>query len=527
MTQTVVIAGGGPVGLLLAIELRLAGVPTVVLERRSEQGSESFSRLLHGRSVDLLAQRGLLDELGELPRWPFVHFAHFPLDLTLADPWEYWLIVPQTRVERVLADRAVALGADLRTGTEVVGVTQDADGVTVTTRPYSPGPTAADGDAGDGGRGGETEIRGAYLVGADGQNSAVRDLAGFEAPAVGPSWYGTVAHVEGYVGPPGGTTTPGGMFGAIPDVDFHHLMTTEFDRPTPGHDEPVTFDEVRASVRRATGADVTEGRPRWLARYGNVARIPSTYRDGRVFLAGDAAHVHFHAVGHGLNTGLNDAVNLGWKLAAELSGWAPPGLLDSYDRERRPVGERAVQVMLAQLTLLHPYDTVRPLRALFGELTDIPEVVRRLVRPITDVRYPLEAFGEAADPALLGGRVDDPAAVAAPLLAGRGALLDRSGGEADLSAAAEWNARVDLVTVPAAAAEAGADGEEGSVGTGGTGAGGEAPTWVGRAVLVRPDGHVAWVDTAGPGEPTDVKGLSAALAAWFGEPSPPAGGARI
>ncbi|MEX5636082.1 FAD-dependent monooxygenase [Parafrankia sp. FMc2] len=488
MTQTVIIAGGGPVGLLLAIELRLAGVPTVVLERRPERDTESFSRLLHGRSVDLLAQRGLLDELGELPRWPFVHFAHFPLDLTLADPSEYWLIVPQSRVERLLADRAVALGADLRTGTEVVGVAQDADGVTVSVRPYGDG----DGD------GGGTEIRGAYLVGADGQNSTVREVSGFEAPAVGPSWYGTVAHVEDFQGPPSGTTGPGGMFGALPDAAFHVVMTTEFDRPTPGHDEPVTFDEVRASVRRVTGADIEQGRPRWLARYGNVTRIPTSYRNGRVFLAGDAAHVHFHAVGHGLNTGLNDAANLGWKLAAQLSGWAPPDLLDSYDQERRPVGARAAEVMLAQLTLLHPYETVRPLRSLFGELTDIPEVVRRLVRPVTDVRYRLEAFGESADPALLGGRVDDLAAVAAPLRAGRGALLDRSGGEADLSVAADWKARVDVVTAPAATPVAAP----------------AAPA--ARAVLVRPDGHVAWLDTAGAGEPTDVKGLSAALAAWFG-----------
>ena len=474
MTETVVIAGAGPVGLMLAAELALAGTPPVVLERRAGRESESYSRLLHGHSAALLAQRGLLDQLGELPRWPFVHFAHIPLDLGKADPRDYWLIVPQTRVEAVLEKRAVELGADIRWNTEVVGVAQDEEGVTVTVR--TPG--------------GVDEIRAAYLF--------------------WPSWYGVVGHVAGYEGPPGGTTGPGGMFGAIPDDGFHHLMTTEFDRPTPPPDVPVTFDELRASVRRVTGGDVTGGQPGWLARYGNVTRIASTYRIGRVLLAGDAAHVHFHAVGHGLNTGLNDAVNLGWKLAAQVAGWAPPGLLDSYDRERRPVGERAVQVMLAQLALLHPYGQVGPIRSLFAELTDIDEVVRRLVGAVTRVRYPIEAAGEGADSPLLGDRIDGLV-----LAEGRGALLDLSGGEADLTAAAGWSDRVDLVTDPdVTLPEVTASEASGASGAGGAEA--AVPRPCARALLVRPDGHVAWVDTAGPGEPTDVKGLTAALTTWFG-----------
>jgi hypothetical protein len=359
-----------------------------------------------------------------------------------------------------------------------VSVTQDGDGVTVGVRAPS----------------GDYEVGGAYLIGADGENSAVRELAGFDAPPAGPSWYGLVAHVEDYTGPPGGITSPGGMFGALPDTAFQHLMTTEFGVDRPGDDVPVTFDEVKASVLKITGQDVTGGQPQWLARYGNTSRLASSYRVGRVFLAGDAAHVHFHAVGHGLNTGLNDAVNLGWKLAAEINGWAPTDLLDSYDRERHPVGERAVQVMLAQLSLLTPLENLGPLRALFTELSRGDEVIRQLVGAITNVRYPFEQPGGGGDQPvspLLGGRIENLV-----LSAGRGAVVDLSSGAADLAVAAGWADRVDAVTgdpgwqVPAA------------------------------AVLVRPDGHVAWVAETG----VDAKGLAGALETWFGAPAPQSAG---
>ncbi len=477
MTRTVIIAGGGPVGLLLAAELRLNGVPAVVLERRTTRDREAFSRLLHGRSAELLERRGLLARLGELPRWPAVHFAHLPMDLAKADPGEHWLIVPQNQVEAVIEDHAVALGAELRRGHEVLSVAQDEEQVTVTVR----GPA------------GEYRISGAYLIGADGGNSTVRAAAGFDAPSEGPSWYGVVAQVEGYEGPVGAGTGAAGMYGVIPDAGFHHVMTTEFARDTPDHRVPVTFEEVRESVLRVTGEPLTGGRPRWLARYGNTTRLPAGYRQGRVLLAGDAAHTHFHAVGHGLNTGLNDAANLGWKLAAELNGWAPAGLLDSYQAERRPVGERAALVMRAQLALLHPLEPVAPLRTLLAELVGLEPVVKHLVGAITAVRYPL-AQALPGDPAehspLVGSPLPVVPAAAAPALhSGRAVLLvqpsDRTAEQppGDVSGWADRVTRVEL-TEPVAELDA-------------------------PAVLVRPDGYLAW---AGGGE----KGLYTALETWFG-----------
>jgi 2-polyprenyl-6-methoxyphenol hydroxylase-like FAD-dependent oxidoreductase len=465
VNQTVIIAGGGPTGLLLAGDLRQAGVPAIVLERRAARDTEAYSQLLHGNSIALLGHRGLLDRLrpDKLIRWPFVHFAHIPMDLAKADPEDYWLMVPQTTVEELLAERATGLGADLRHGHEVAGVRQDEQGVTVTVRAPS----------------GDYELTGAYLVGADGGDSAVRELAGFDAPAAGPSWYGVYARIEDYAGPNAAVTVPGGMFGIIPDGPFRHVMTTEFERDTPGYQVPVTFEEVTAAVWRLTGAQIT-GQPRWLARYGNVTRHPAAYREGRVFLAGDAAHVHFHAVGHGLNTGLHDAANLAWKLAAELNGWAPPGLLDSYDAERHPVGERAVTVMRAQLALLHPLDEVAGLRELFGELAGHGEVVRHLVGAITHVRYP----GDGTDP-LVGTLL--PREAAGALREGRGVLLDLSQGRAEIPDVSGWGDRVTVT------------------------AGDPVPGLAAKALLVRPDGYVAWAADS-------AKGLEAALAAWFGEP---------
>ncbi|WP_416955847.1 FAD-dependent monooxygenase [Streptomyces sp. Agncl-13] len=473
MTRTVIIAGGGPVGLLIAAELRLNGVPAMVLERRAHRDTEAFSRLLHGRSADVLERRGLLAGLGELPRWPAVHFAHLPMDLAKASPDDYWLIVPQNRVEAALEDHAVALGAEIRRGHEVLAVEQDDAGVTVTVR----------------GADGEYRVEGAFLVGADGGNSTVRDAAGFVAPPRGPSWYGLVAQVEGYAGPEGAGTGPAGLYGVIPDEGFHHVMTTEFARDTPGHEVPVTFDEVRESVLRVAGAPVTGGRPRWTARYGNTTRLPDSYRKGRVVLAGDAAHTHFHAVGHGLNTGLNDAVNLGWKLAAEVDGTAPEGLLDSYDTERRPVGERAVRVMRAQLALLHPLEELEPLRSLFAELVELPPVVEHLVGAVTTVRYPLERVlpGDSAGFSPLIGRPLPvlPKAAVPAVHSGRGVLLAREGDPRSPGSLPGWADRVTRVGIPA------------------------VPELDAPGVLVRPDGVVAWAGT-------DDKGLTVALETWFG-----------
>jgi 2-polyprenyl-6-methoxyphenol hydroxylase-like FAD-dependent oxidoreductase len=460
---------------MLAAELRLGGVPVTVLERRPNPPTESYARLLHGRTAELLDQRGLLDRLGgpDLPRWPSVHFALIPMDLTKADPAEYWQIVGQHEVERALAEHAAGLGADIRRGHELTDLTQDGTGVTATVR----GPSS------------EYQLSGAYLVGCDGNGSLVREAAGFEAAPIGPSWYGVVAHVEGYQGPTAPVAGAPGIFGAIPDASFHHVMTTEFGADGPGRDVPVSFDEVRASVRRVTGQDITGGRPRWMDRCAAVTRLPAGYRKDRFLLAGDAAHTHFHAVGHGLNTGLHDAANLGWKLAAEITGWAPPGLLDTYEAERHPVGERAVRVMLAQLALFGQAPEVNALRGLLAELTRLDAVVKHLVGAITEVRYPLghgsPLLGRQVPPLTLavpGG----PSTVAQALRAGRGLLLDLSGGTVDRRAIAGYADRVDHLA-------------------------GDAPGVDEAALLIRPDGYVAWT---GPGD-----GLADAVRTWFGEPA--------
>ncbi|MDX3854928.1 FAD-dependent monooxygenase [Streptomyces sp. AK02-01A] len=493
MSSPVLIAGGGPTGLMLAGELALAGVRSVVLEKLATPPKESRGMTLHARAIETLQQRGLWDRFPkeDIPEWHRVHFSLFWLDLDDLGEHEYTLLLPQWRTERFLEQRALELGVDIRRGHEVLGFEQDADGVTVRVATAS----------------GEEELRGSYLVGCDGGGSTVRKLAGIDFPASGHTYYGVVGDVEI---PDGGSDHvapglyPAGTFGiTVTSPGQHRLTAIEFDGNPPPKGTPVTLDELRGAIRRVIGDEPKIDKVHWLSRFVNTTRLAAHYRADRVFLAGDSAHVHFPATGQGLNVGMQDAMNLGWKLAAEINGWAPDGLLDTYHSERHPVGREVCMNTQAQMALMHPLDRVGPLRELFGELVKFDEVKRYLVNMVTGLssRYAMDyadrpGDGPEAHP-LLGRRVPDapletegdgPATVSRTQHAGRPVVLDLSGGTAELGDLTAWSDRVEVVTA--------------------------APTAkIDAAVLViRPDGHVAWADRTG----SDTEGLHLALAAWFG-----------
>ncbi|MGR6964359.1 rifampin monooxygenase [Geodermatophilus sp. URMC 61] len=470
----VLIAGGGPTGLMLAGELRLQGVHALVLERDAEPTGYVRALGLHVRSIELMDQRGLLDRfLAHGRRHPVGGFfagidKPAPDRLDTAHP--YTLGIPQTTTERLLAERATELGAEIRRGSELVGLGQDEHGVTA---------ELADG----------TRLRSRYLVGCDGGRSTVRKLLGVGFP-------GEPARVETLLGemevavPPetvaavvAEVRTTQKRFGLGPLGDGVYRVVVPAEGVAEDRATPPTLEEFRHQLRATAGTDFGVHSPRWLSRFGDATRQAERYRVGRVLLAGDAAHVHPPTGGQGLNLGIQDAVNLGWKLAAEVAGWAPDGLLDTYQAERHPVAADVLTNTRAQMELMSTEPGPQAVRRLVSELMDFEEVNRYLIEKITaiGVRYD---FGDGHD--LLGRRMRDVRLERGRLYelmrGGRGLLLDQTG---RLSAAG-WADRVDHVVD--------ASGEL------------DVP-----AVLLRPDGHVAWV-----GE--DQTDLLSQLARWFGAP---------
>ncbi|WP_213450979.1 FAD-dependent monooxygenase [Rhizomonospora bruguierae] len=498
----VVIVGAGPNGLMLACELALAGVRPVVLERLAEPGEQQRANGLVGQVVRALDRRGLYERVTGDPAPPHPQpsyvFGAMPLDLrAVPDNPLYTLPVPQRRLEQVLAERATELGVEVRRGHEVTGLAQNADAVRVTLA-------------------GGAEMTTRYLVGADGGHSAVRKLTGIGFPGVTTDRsVSRTAHVsvpaEMIDGRTGALVVPG--YGTIPP--FQHtrtdhgliawalfpgrpamLSTTEWTGPeTPG--EPLTLAEMSASVTRVLGAGVPlsppEGDgPHLLRRLtGGNTRLADRYRDGRVLLLGDAAHVHSAIGGPGLNLGLQDAINLGWKLAAQVRGWAPAGLLDSYETERRPAAERVILSTRAQAALIAPGDDVTALRALVAEFLAAPDNAGHVAALLAgaDIRYDM---GRPGGPPV-GCWAEDrtlhtdsgPVRLAELTRAARPLLLDGTGALATV--AKPWRDRVDVV-------------------------GASMP----GALLLRPDCFVAWAATS---EHPDEGGLREALARWFGAPS--------
>ncbi|AUX46568.1 FAD-dependent oxidoreductase [Sorangium cellulosum] len=498
MDVDVVIAGAGPVGLMLACELRLGGARALVLERQGGFDTRLRAPGITLRTIEALNRRGLLERLVELARERAegldAHFsaieeklrqASSPANGALA-PVPDMLPIREGVVERVLHERALALGVEVRFEHEVIGLRQDPDGVTVDVR----GP---DGVA--------TSVRAAYAVGCDGGRSAVRKLADIDFPGTGPTFTGYQAVVtvkEPEKLPRGWHRTPAGVMAY--ELGPSRVVTIEFNGPPADRNAPVTLDEVQASLRRTSGVDVTLAEPRSLTRFTDNCRLAQTYRLGRVLLAGDAAHVHTPFGGQGLNLGVQDAVNLGWKLSATVRGWAPPGLLDTYHTERHPVAAQVLRNSRATVALLDPAERITPLFELvFRELMGLGEVKRYMHEKFSmvHVRYDM-GVPEAKAPPLLGRAAPDvwlqtsggPARLACLQRTGRGVLLDLAEGAELREVAAGWAGRVDLVRARC-----------------------EAPD-LPAALLIRPDGYTAWVCPR-DGEPKPGP-LDESLARWFG-----------
>jgi 2-polyprenyl-6-methoxyphenol hydroxylase-like FAD-dependent oxidoreductase len=470
----VIVAGGGPTGVMLASELRLQGVDALVLEKDAEPTRVARALGLHVRSVEVMDQRGLLERFLPLGKqYPVGGFfagitKPSPERLDTAHP--YTLGIPQTTVERLLTEHATELGVEIRRGCELVGLSQDDHGVTA---------ELADG----------THLRSRYLAGCDGGRSTVRKLLGVGFP-------GEPARAEWLLGEVELTTPPETVmavvaevrkthkaFGAGPLEDGGYRLLAPAAGVAEDPKVPPTLDELKQQVRKLAGTDFGAHSPRWLSRFGDATRLADRYRTGRVLLAGDAAHIHPPMGGQGLNLGIQDAFNLGWKLAAEINGWAPEGLLDSYHTERRPVAADVLDNTRAQVELTSLEPGAQAVRRLLSELMDFEEVNRYLIEKIIaiGIRYD---FGEGYE--LLGRRLRDVGLKRGRLYElmhrGRGLLLDQTG---QLSVAG-WADRVDHVVDVS---------EELDV----------------PAVLLRPDGHVAWV---GEGQ----QDLLSQMARWFGAP---------
>ncbi|WP_373305778.1 FAD-dependent monooxygenase [Streptomyces filipinensis] len=517
------VVGAGPVGLVLAAELALAGATVQILERRAEPDTAMKAQSINVPTAEALDRRGLLPAAEQVQRetldrvGPYArtaehrppgagrqgpesrftgHFAGMVLDPGLVDWSDPDLaahaatdgarMVPQPQLEALLADHVSRLGVPVRRGVEVTTLDDTGDGVRVGT---TAGPVCT-----------------GWLVGCDGGHSTVRRLAGIDFPGTDPELTGYQAVVD--IADPeklaeGWTWSSQGAYRYGPQPG--RVATMEFDGPPAGLPDtrlrsrgrtptaPVTLEEVQASLRRISGTDVTLTALRAApTRWTDNARQAAAYRSGRVFLAGDAAHVHPPFGGQGLNLGVGDAMNLGWKLGAAVAGWAPEGLLDTYDDERRPAGAWVLDWTRAQIGVLRGDAKSAALRGIVADLLNTRAGTTYAVKKISGVTQRIDLHG---DHPLVGRFAPDLRLRNGSRLADHGhrgefLLLDRSPDGAFARLAAAWSGRVNSVGDPH-----------------GTPAG----------VLVRPDGVVAWAsDTSGV---TDVAALEAALRRWAGAPS--------
>jgi 2-polyprenyl-6-methoxyphenol hydroxylase-like FAD-dependent oxidoreductase len=477
----IVIAGGGPTGLVLAAELKLAKVDVVIVERRASQELES-SRAggLHARTIEVFDHRGIAERfLAEGQKGQVTGFAMIFLDISdFPTRHNYGLALWQKHIERILAAWVDELEVPIVRGRDVTGFVQDETGVDV---------ALSDG----------ASLRAKYLVGCDGGRSEVRKHAGIDFAG----WDASVSYLIAEV-----TMTDPALGVRADDRGIHamgkiddggRVRLVSIEPHLKRGDEP-TIDDLREALIAVYGTDFDVRDVSFLSRFSDAARQAATYRTGRVLLAGDAAHVHSPAGGQGLNTGVQDAMNLGWKLAQVVGGMSPESLLDTYQAERHPIGARVLEATMAQTALMRGDERTKAAHRQLADLLALDEPRRRLAGKMSglDIHYDL-----GAGHPLLGRRMPDLDVVTASgtqrvfamLHAARPVLIDLS--EPGVLDVGPWADRVDVVVgrydgaweLPVLGAV-------------------DAP----RAVLVRPDGHVAWV-----GSGTD-DGLRDALTTWFG-----------
>jgi 3-(3-hydroxy-phenyl)propionate hydroxylase len=480
--HAVVIAGGGPTGMMLAAELALARVDVALVERRASQDlAGSRAGGLHSRTIEVLDQRGIADRFlaqGQVAQ--VAGFAMIPLDISdFPTRHNYGLALWQNHIERILAAWVDELAIPICRGREVTGFVQDDTGVDV--------------ELSDGG-----SLRAKYLVGCDGARSLIRKKAGIDFPGWDPSTSYLIAEVEMTGEPEWGIRRDDkGIHGLGKLEDGKRVRVVLSEQPVRQGDEP-TIDELREALIAVYGTDYGVHNVTWLSRFTDTTRQAASYRERRVLLAGDAAHVHSPAGGQGLNIGVQDAVNLGWKLAQVVNGTSPESLLDTYQAERHPIGARVLKSSMAATALNRGDERTNALRETMSELLNMDEPRKRYAAMMSglDIRYDL-----GTGHPLLGRRMPDldlvtasgPRRVFTLLHDARPVLLNL--GEPDALDIAPWADRVQRIDaryagvweLPVLGAVA-------------------APT----AVLIRPDGHVAWV-----GDGTDL-GLRDALATWFG-----------
>jgi 2-polyprenyl-6-methoxyphenol hydroxylase-like FAD-dependent oxidoreductase len=482
----VIVAGAGPTGLLLAGDLAQAGVSCAVFERRSGRSGLTRAFGVHARTLEQLDARGVADELvsSGRPVAELRFFAGATIDLSrLPSRFPYVLVAPQYQTERVLEERAARAGADIRRGSEVTGLTQHPDGVEVTVH--------QDGNP-------DQAVRADWVVGADGIGSTVRQALGLPFPGRPVVRSVMLADVRLTQPPPDvlSVNAPGDAFGLIaPFGDGFYRVIAWHRRNQPSEDAPLHLAEVAEVTRQVFGSDYGMHDPRWVSRFHSDERQVPRYRDGRVLLAGDAAHVHSPAGMMGMNTGVQDAANLGWKLAATVHGWAPPGLLDSYHAERHPVGRQVLRSSGALLRLVTVPTALVPARNVLAfAATRIPVVASWLAAAISQVSicYPAPrgahplAGKRAADLPLADGRRLYQA------LRGGRFLLAASPGALPADAASGYGDRVDAAPLARASD---------------------------TVTLIRPDTYIAWAAAANTATAPQIRD---SLARWCGSPAHPA-----
>ena len=496
----VVVAGAGPVGLMLACELRLRGVSTLVLDPLAERSDTIKAGAINVPTAEAFYRRGLLAPLSEavmertadlLPEVRKMvaaggmkkiggHFAGlFKLDPTRLDPADPDVVasdkataivaVAQQQIEELLEKHALELGVVIHRGRGLTSFTQNESGVTVHT--------------------GQGDVDAGWLVGCDGGRSTVRKTAGFDFPGTAPTITGHQAIVDIE-----GAEQLGVGWQRVPDGMYVHgpikgrILTVEFDGPPADRDDPVTAQELETSLRRLSQKDVRITGVRTATRWTDNARQATTYRLGRVLLAGDAAHVHSPFGGQGLNLGIGDAVNLGWKLAATIKGTAPDGLLDTYTEERHPLGARVLEMTRAQVALMRPDPLVEALRTVVSDLMDLDAGNQYFTKFISGMTQTY-ALG---DHPLVGRRAPDPELADGRRIGelqqdGSAVLLDLKDSEQLRKEVEGTDIRVVTTTCAA------------------------HPEWTG--VLIRPDGYVAWATEDGT-----AAGLAEAVTRWFRRP---------